>query len=141
MKNQQKYPLMKRQQWLLLSLAVFILIISGGYFYYQYEENSIRQEKYGDLKTIADLKINQITQWRGERLADAHVFAESPFIRQNFQRWLLSKDNTIEKDLLKRFSLMRYHYKYEDVFIVSAEGKLLLGLDTTLNHIDSVTIA
>src|SRR4030042_1227430 len=140
MKNQQKKPLMKRQQMLLLGLGIFILIISGGYFYYRYEKYAIRQEKYSELKTIADLKISQIMQWREERLADAQVFDESPFIRQNIQYWLLSNDKTIETDLLKQFSLMRNNYKYEDVFVVSAEGKLLLGLDTTLKQIDSVTI-
>ncbi|OFX41167.1 MAG: hypothetical protein A2X03_02235 [Bacteroidetes bacterium GWA2_40_15] len=140
MKNQQIQSLMKKQPMLVLSLAIFILIISGGYFYYRYETKIIRQEQYSDLKTIADLKINQILDWREERLADAHVIAESPFIRHNFQRWLLSKDSTLEKDLLERFSLLRYNYKYEDVFVVSAGGKLLLDLNANLKHIDSVTI-
>ena len=138
MKGQQKVSLMKRQQMLLLSLVIFILIVSGGYFYYQYEKYAIRREKYSELKTIADLKIDQIVHWREERLADAHVFSESPFIRHALQRWLLSKDNTLEKDLLERLSLI--NYKYEDVFIVSAEGKILLSIDTTHHHIDSVTI-
>ncbi|MCU0474284.1 MAG: PAS domain S-box protein [Bacteroidales bacterium] len=131
---------MRKQPMLALSLALFILIISGGYFYYRYEKKIIRNEQYSDLKTIADLKVNQILGWREDRLADAHVIAESPFIRQNFQRWLLSKDSTLGKDLLDRFSLLRYNYKYENVIIVSAGGKLLLGLNTNLKHIDSETI-
>jgi PAS domain S-box-containing protein len=138
MKGQQKVSLMKRQQMMLLSLVIFILIVSGGYFYYQYEKYATRREKYSELKTIADLKTDQIVHWREERLTDAHVFSESPFIRHAIQRWLLSKDNTLEKDLLERLSLI--NYKYEDVFIVSAEGKILLSLDTMLHHMDSVTI-
>jgi PAS domain S-box-containing protein len=140
MKNRQKYALFNSQQMLMLSLFIIILIISAAYLYYRYEKKIIRQEQYSNLNTIADLKIGQIMRWRQDRLADAHVIAESPFIRQNFQRWLLSKDSTLGKDLLKRFSLLRFNYKYEDVFIVSAGGKLLLGLDTNLKKIDSVTI-
>jgi hypothetical protein len=140
MKNQQNKPLMKKQPMLVLSLALFILIISGGYFYFRYEKKIIRQEQYSNLKSIADLKIDQITKWREERLADAKVIAEGSFIRQNFQRWLLSKDSTLEKDLLERFSLLRYNYKYEDVFVVSAGGNLLLDLNASLKHIDSETI-
>ena len=121
MKGQQKVSLMKRQQMLLLSLVIFVLIVSSGYFYYQYEKYAIRREKYSELKTIADLKIDQIVHWREERLADAHVFSESPFIRHAIQYWSFSKDNTLEKDILERLSLIRYNYKYEDVFIVSAE--------------------
>jgi len=140
MKNQENKPLLRNQPILVLSLAIFILIISGGYFYYRYEKKIIRQEKHNDLKTIADLKISQIVHWREQRLADAHVLAESPFIRQKFQQWLLSQDSTLEKDFLERFSLLKNNHKYEDVLIVSAGGKLLLGLDTNLKHIDSETI-
>src|SRR4030042_7097592 len=119
MKHQQNKPLLRKQPMLVLSLAVFILIISSGYFYYRYEKKIIRQEQYSVLKTIADLKISQILEWREERLADAHGIAERPFIRQNFQRWLHSQDSTLKKYLLERFSLLKYNYKYEDVIVVS----------------------
>ena len=35
---------------------------------------------------------------------------------------------------------MRYNHKYENVFVVSAGGKLLLDLNANLKHIDSETI-
>jgi len=105
MKRQQKSLLGKRQSLLMLSLAIliFILILSGGYLYYRYEKNAIRQEKYTDLKMISELKAQQIVSWREERLANAQVIAESPFFRQKSLDWLLSKDKTIEKELLQRF--------------------------------------
>jgi PAS domain S-box-containing protein len=140
MNNQQNEHLFRKQPMVVLSLAIFILIISGGYFYYRYEKKIIRQEQYSNLKTIADLKIDQIINWRQDRLADAHVIAESPFIRKSFQQWFLSQDTSLRTNLLERFSLLRYNYKYEDVIIVSAEGKLLLGLTPNLKHIDSETI-
>ncbi len=140
MKTQQKKHLIKRQQLWLLSLTGFILIIVCGYFYYQYEENSIHKRQYSELKVIANLKISQIVQWRKERLADANVIAKSPFIRQNVQRWFLSKDNILRIDLIKQFSLMRYSYNYENVFIVSVEGKFLFDLDSSIKHIDTLTI-
>jgi len=136
MKNQQNRPLLRKQPIFMLSLAVFILIISGGYFYYRNAEKTIRQEKHNYLKTIADLKTSQIVNWREERLADADVFIET-FIRQTFQQWLYSQDSTLKNELLDRFSLLRYYYKYEDVSIVSSEGILLFGLDTNLKYIDS----
>ena len=139
MKDQHNIHLLKKQPFLVLSLAIFILIISGGYLYYRYEKNATRQEKYSDLKMIADLKMKQILQWREERLADAHLIAENPFVNQKIQDWLFSKDKNIEADLLKQLLLMKSHYNYEDVFIVSDEGELLLGHDTALKQIDKVT--
>lgn len=125
---------------LILSGVLFLLIISGGYYYYRFEKNSERKIQYSALKTIADLKSSQITEWLGQRLADAHVFAESPFIRQNVQEWLLTNDNAIKTDLYERFALLKYNYIYNDVFIVSVSGKLLLSLDTTRVFIDPATV-
>ncbi len=73
-------------KWQLILLAGIIcfILIAGGFVYYRYEAKTIRNEKYDELKVIADLKISQITQWRDERLADVQVFAESPFIQQSF---------------------------------------------------------
>jgi len=139
MENLKKNSLMKRQHILMLSLTILVLIIAGGYLYYRYEKNAILQEKYMDLKMIADLKTEQIVHWREERLANARILAESPFLRRKIIDWLLSKDKTIEMDILNRIELTKSIYNYEDVFLVSAEGNLLFGLDTTLKHIDTVT--
>jgi hypothetical protein len=122
-------------QFLLLALVLSSMLILAGFIYYRYEERTICNEKYNELKVIADLKISQITEWRDERLADVMVFAESPFIQQSIQSWLLSGNTAIKTDILKRISLIRYHYKYENVFIVSPEGKILLSLDSTLKKI------
>jgi len=142
MKRQQKSLLGKRQSLLMLSLAIliFILILSGGYLYYRYEKNAIRQEKYTDLKMISELKAQQIVSWREERLANAQVIAESPFFRQKSLDWLLSKDKTIEKELLQRLLLTKSEYNYEDIFMVSAEGEPLLGHNPALKNIDTLTL-
>jgi PAS domain S-box-containing protein len=139
MKKQPKDTLMKRERILIFIIVVFVLIVTGGYYYYRYEENSIREVKYNDLQIIANLKISRITQWCKERSADIQVFAESPLIYKNMQHWLISNDNAIKTDLLKRLSLIRYHYNYENVFLLTPEGKLLLSIDTTLKDIDPVT--
>jgi len=34
----------------------------GSFIYYRYKERTILNEKYNELKTIAELKINQIEQ-------------------------------------------------------------------------------
>ena len=58
-------------------IAIFIIltiiIAITGYFYYENQKNIIRKEKYRELKTIANLKVEQISNWRRERLGDARV--------------------------------------------------------------------
>jgi PAS domain S-box-containing protein len=139
MNTKQKKPLISRVQLLLACLPFFIIIVLGGYLYYQYEENSIRKAQYNELKAITDLKIGQIIQWQKERLGDAHVFAESPLLWQNIKHWFISKDSSLENDFLKQITLLRNHYNYENIFLISTEGKLLLSLDKTLEQVDPST--
>ena len=40
----------------IIIIAFSIVIITGGYLYYRYEENSIRTNVYNELKAIANLK-------------------------------------------------------------------------------------
>ena len=49
-------------------IVVFVVICSlviaaANYFYYKNHESSILQQKYNELKAIADLKVNQIENW------------------------------------------------------------------------------
>jgi len=129
----------RRQPFRILNLVVFILIFSCSYIYYKYEKKSIRDEKYADLKMIADLKINQIVNWREERLANARIISESPMFRQKISDCLVSEKLILQGDLLNQLSLMKSSYGYEDVFVVSAAGKLLLGLNTNLTRLEQAT--
>ena len=53
-----------------LSLA----IISGSALYYHHYEMNFRAFAEEQLSAIAKLKVNDLTQWRKERLADAAIF-------------------------------------------------------------------
>jgi len=136
----QNRHLMNRQFVVVFSLILLIIIVSGGYYYYRHERNTIRTEQYNNLRAIADLKINQIIQWRNERLGDAHVLGKSPFIRDKVQDWMNSKDSTAAKDLLEHFALMSNNYNYADVSIVSTEGQVLLSLNNRHKYVDPVAI-
>jgi hypothetical protein len=70
-------------RWLkaVLALAVLGLLISGARFYHVHNQFLLR-EAYRDLEAVARLKVDQITEWRKGRLADAAVVMESPFLSQ-----------------------------------------------------------
>ncbi|MFH1026248.1 MAG: hypothetical protein V1764_06180, partial [Nitrospirota bacterium] len=62
--KQRKFP------WYLIFIFLFlsICIWIAGYLYYQYQKEYIKKEKQEDLAAIADLKVNQIVNWRKERI-------------------------------------------------------------------------
>ncbi len=46
-----------------LIVALSILIIAVGYFYYYSEKEAALHQKQGELKAIAELKIKDISEW------------------------------------------------------------------------------
>jgi hypothetical protein len=102
---------------------LFLTIIAcfmAAYVYYRSETDRIREQRYQELASVADLKARQIHQWRNERLADAEVLSRSPLFRKQLQNWFLHKnDNQIQALLMERLRVGREAYGYSDVLIVT----------------------
>ena len=64
-------------------ILLSILIVAGGYSYYNNQSNLIREKAESELTSIALLKVSELTQWRNERLGDGKVIMESPFLRRS----------------------------------------------------------
>lgn len=125
---------------ILLACSLCILVLIGGYFYFRYEENLIRKDKYDDIKTIAKLKIDQITKWRKERLGDANVFYKSSFFERGVAQFLLNGHNAdLKSDILAQLSITKTQYGYENIFITSPKGEVVLSVDSALKIVDSIT--
>ena len=62
-------------------LAGFALLtaamVTAGYLYYRGYEREYRAEIERQLLAVADLKVGELSQWRGERLADGAIFSGS----------------------------------------------------------------
>jgi PAS domain S-box-containing protein len=140
MKNLNNSLFLPLKQFILLAILVYILIIIAGYYFYQNVERSVRAEKYEELKTIAIFEIDQITQWQNESIADANVISQSVLFKRDFEKFLSNKNNLgLKKSILQRFQTYKEQYKYENVFISTVDGKLLISLDSNFINIDSLT--
>ncbi|MFO8022308.1 MAG: hypothetical protein R6U65_07575, partial [Perlabentimonas sp.] len=60
---------------LIIAIIISSLIATGGTILYKQEQKTIRTEKYNELKAIAELKTNQLAQWKKERLSEATFFS------------------------------------------------------------------
>ena len=58
-------------------LAVFIVLLTCGSWFYRVQEQTMRKGVETNLASIAQLKANQIVSCREERLKDAGGFAEN----------------------------------------------------------------
>jgi PAS domain S-box-containing protein len=127
-------------QWSLIALfgIVSLLLVTGGYLFYRREERAIRSEKYHELHAIAELKVNQIIEWRSERIGDARRNSSGYFFRAAFNQWLESPgDAALQAGILANMKLIRTSYGYDNVILTGVDGRILLSLDPRLTKLDA----
>ena len=121
--------LTSKKQFIILIAILSLLIAAVGYLFYKHQKTSIRQEKYNDLKTIADLKENQIQNWITDRRADVLTVTQSPFFARGVNQWLKDTHNVhLKKDILYRLQLIQKEHGFENIFLIDLNNHLLLSI-------------
>lgn len=127
--------------WTLIGLfgVAALLIAVSGYLVYDQQTSAIRNDKLNELNAIADLKCNQIVAWRTERLFDARIHS-SGLVRKNFLRFhKSSNDSTLKFLVFARLDSIRQMAEYQNIMIVSPDGRLIISLKPALNVLEPVT--
>ncbi|MBI4827344.1 MAG: PAS domain S-box protein [Nitrospinae bacterium] len=117
------------------ALVAGIAAILAGAWFYRAEHERVERRARDELSAVAQLKVNQIANWRFERLGDAGVIAETPFYRESVPRYLASPDEAIAGQILSRFKSLHAHYQYFDVLLVDAAGTVRLSFLGGVNPI------
>ncbi len=124
-------------RWMKLALALVVLVLLvGGAWFYHVQEQSLREEAERNLAVIARLKVSQIAAWRTERLGDAAVLTENPFLVRGVAQWLAEPRTGSAEEILAYFRSLREHYGYRDILLVDLDGqvRLRLGGDPSTFH-------
>jgi PAS domain S-box-containing protein len=125
-KDDVKFP---SPRWLLIMLAgLFLILAVGGWWFYQRQQSQSRRETAQFITSIARLKVNEILQWRAERLAYSATLSESPLFVETAKEWIESHPPKDKQKLLARFSSIQSHYRLWDVLLTDSEGKIMLSL-------------
>ncbi|MBI5592770.1 MAG: PAS domain S-box protein [Deltaproteobacteria bacterium] len=98
-------------------------IVLGGAFYYRNYERHFRFEIEHQLSAIADLKVNELVQWRRERLADAGILYQNASFTALVQRFFKKPEDA---DAYRQIEIWldkyRTHYQYDRAFLLDAKG-------------------
>ena len=109
-----------------LVLTVLLLGLSiGGYWMVQQTLQQATTLINDQVNSIAHLKVQQITAWRKERLADAELLRVNPVIVTELLRCLAKGIAPRERGETKTYldALLR-QYGYEGFLLIDAEGKV-----------------
>jgi PAS domain S-box-containing protein len=124
-------------------MTVFLLFVTGilitGFLFYQSQRQHIKTDAQNNLAAIADLKVDQIAQWRNEQVNDAEIiFDDALFARQVETYFKDPSASNRKQELLNSMKTFQNHFKYESILLTDAKGTVRLSLsahdDTTEPH-------
>jgi len=132
-------------RWFKIRLAALVLLLSvlttlGGVFYYRHEKLHTQTEKHNELRTISQLKSEQIRQWHRERMSEARFFSSSePYV--TFVRAILHGGSQEQEYLRSALSRIMTDNRYENIFLLDWEGKVVFSVLPQPVVFDSATIS
>ncbi len=136
-------PIERRAEWgLLLIFAILSLgIVAGGAFYYRHYERQFRAAVEQELSAIADLKVDELAQYRKERLEDAVVFfnntAFSGLVRRFFDH---PEDADAQQQIQEWTDKLMATDQYDLVRLLDAQGVTRLSSPAGAPPMSSVVL-
>jgi two-component system, cell cycle sensor histidine kinase and response regulator CckA len=122
-------------------VSFFVLFAIGlslaGYYFYHYQQKRLLQTAKDNLSSIAKLKVEQIENWRQERINDASFIFRSEAIAQQLSHFLKNPAGQAERNaILGWITPMFKNRQYVSMDIIGANG---VPLFSNLN--DSCTLS
>lgn len=114
---------------LLIFLCLAAGILAGGYMSYDNYQKKVRADAELQLTSITELKVNQLVQYRKERLGDAQTFFKNPafsrLVRQFFEQ---NNNGNAKRQLQAWLGKFTTNYSYDGLFLLDMRGVLRLSI-------------
>lgn len=113
-------------------LVIFVLLAAGWLYYQRYKED-YRTEVERRLSAIAELKVNDLVDWRNERLSDAGIFYKNAAFSALVEHFFETPDDVEAQGQIRTWlSQVRAAYKYDRLTLFDAEGAERVSVPDTL---------
>jgi len=123
---------LKSRTWLTF-LLVFLTLGAGivviGWLYYRNYEQHYRAEVARQLSIIAGFKINELAQWRKERLGDADIIFQNPAFSDLVKCFLEKpQDPNIQRILKSWMNKYTQYLGYQRVILTDIQGAIRMSV-------------
>jgi len=123
-------------QVLIILIVIAIATVIFSVHYYNGYSKNYKSEINKQLTAISELKINNITQWRNERLNDAEIFHNNKHIQSIVQNILNDTNNAEAKNYLKNmFNYIMSDDEYRNIMLIDTSGKVLYSYVYNKTHL------
>ena len=125
-----------------LKLPLYIVLFLCGimllYMYYKLQKDAMTADAQNDLKTIANMKVNQIEDWRSDRMRDAKALVTNKILSNEIIAIRDAKSSPVFMNELKNwFKEINSEYKNKSLKLIDSKGKVILADPPEKSYIDS----
>jgi PAS domain S-box-containing protein len=118
-----------RSRYLLAFVSIVLLVGFTGYGYFLHHREITVAEKRDELATIADLKANQIEQWRKERMGNAEEIHSNRMISHRVNDYLTGRDAARSlEEILVWMESVRARSGYSKVALLKPGGEMIVSV-------------
>jgi PAS domain S-box-containing protein len=108
-------------------IIVFIIfstaILAAGIIFYSFLYNRATEDRISELKSIRQLKINQITTWRNERASEAAFFFNNDHFLMHAYDYFNNPTEEKSGKLNTWFATIKDNHDYSSIMILSLDGE------------------
>ena len=117
--------------WAVVAIGALVLLalLAGGSWFYKVQEQDLRHQAETQLEAIGRLKADEVALWRQGMLEDAAVLVERLALIADAKQMLAAPTAKAAEETLRRFRSLQKQYRYYDVLLVDAEGRVHLNLE------------
>ncbi|MEI6155296.1 MAG: PAS domain S-box protein, partial [Deltaproteobacteria bacterium] len=107
-------------------LTIFVLLTAGiiftGVLFYRSYKKQYRTDVENQLKSIADLKVGELVQWRKERLGNGNIFYKNDVFTELVKRYFKDQnDADAKKRILAWMGKVYSAHNYNAVFLLDTQ--------------------
>lgn len=111
---------------------IFVLLSVGiglsGYFYYKNQKAHLKRQMEEELSAISELKANQISTWRKERIRNVSLVSKSPFVTLAIKRFIKNPDDLLlRKRILNFITSFKETYEFQSIYLIDSRKRVILS--------------
>jgi len=124
-------------RWTVWLAAVGVLIVvAGGALYAADQERTIRQGSESALSTIAQLKADEVADWRADRILDGERTLHSPSASDLVAGWIEQPRDADDAEIMAWLRANTFGDRYEAATLADLDGTVLvstIGMEGSLD--------
>lgn len=137
MHNSNAITTNSKKRFFLLYILIGAIFIITAYFYYNYEETKLINQKQSELESITKLKINRISNWYSDEKVDAEILSHNTILINKIKQALSTGEPTALEELTEILQNIKVEHHYADIVITTAGAEIIASTNPTLKKLKS----